>query len=567
MSKLISSFGSSQPRNAPQPVPLNFGDGWGIGSVFDWYNSLSDPHGRSIDRIQIWKYIAKPVPHRFIVVHMSEGENSIHRFDRRPARDQTNTVDLLSNQAVACEDAYQPNVDIDEIAKSAICEIELDVGGKVDLMVVLSACYAISSDNSTQKYSFLRYNCFFFSWTILMVVARRCLPYQLPQAEKVVTRFYEEIDDITEFILHESIDFFRDLVIEVLTIFRDKAGKRLHVGMNPIAKLAWGLPTSVIRFLWRRLFSLRLHLGLRKELASKIQTEIRKSVKQVQDTLLSMEGARELLDEHLWIDDTKDPLKEVLKKEANRLIWKAVLEAISAGLGSFTPEEFAAELANSNLKFSVLGRNAAQYTAVWNAGLHGGLQAVKAVSETLDGSESHQDVFEKAWNSARKATLYAAQTVVKNTSKLMKQPQRDQMWDVAWEIWDDCWDHVHKIVQPRSVKTVDKVMERLISSGVIAVVQDMKMSRDKMIKARTPSKELMWLPGFQNQSKGYVTNAELQDYMHKMIEQDTISANTLSDVHSSMARVWKATLQPLPLPALALAVITENITQSVAETD
>ncbi|QRV84501.1 hypothetical protein RhiJN_12517 [Ceratobasidium sp. AG-Ba] len=398
-----------------------------------------------------------------------------------------------------------------------------------------------------------------------MVVARRCLPYELPQPDTIRPRFHHEMDKLTEYLLHESIDFFRELVIEVLTIFRDKAGKDLHVGMNPIAKVAWGLPTSIIRFLWRRLFSLRLHLGLRKELASKIQTEIKTSVDKVQSSILSMPGARELLDKHLWIDDTRAPLNELLEKEAIKLIWKAVLEAISAGLGSFTPEELEAELRASNLKFSVLGRNAAQYTAVWNAGLHGGLQAVKAVSNELTGTESHEQVFDKAWDAARDATRGAAQTVVRNTSKFMKQPQRDEMWDVVWRIWDECWVEVHKIVRPRSIETVQRVMKSLISSGVIIIVQDMKDSRWHTIGTRTPDKDSIWLPGAQRHPQRDLTNAQLEEYMLKMIEQDTITASTLNDVHTAMARVWQATLQPPPSQTEALEAIAEQITESAPE--
>ncbi|KAG9126255.1 hypothetical protein FRC07_004221 [Ceratobasidium sp. 392] len=564
MSKIISSFGSIRSLGEKsKPIHLSFKQGWGVGSIFEWYHGLGNPDAKFVKTIQIWKDIGKPVPHRFIVVHMSD--TSIHRFDRRPDSDEANVVGLLANQAVACQDAYEINIDLKLVEQSAICEIELNLGGQVDLMTVISTCYAISEDDSTQKYSFLRYNCFFFAWTILMVVARRCLPYEIPSSETVMPRFYSEINSITDFILNEAIDFFRELVIEVLTIFRDKAGSRLHVGMNPVAKVAWGLPTRVVRFLWRRLFNLRLHFGLRRELASKIQAEIKSSVKVVQDAILSIQGARELLDEHLWIEDTQVPLKDVLKREVIKVIWKSVLEAISAGLGSFTPEELAEELARSQLKFSVLGRNAAQYTAVWNAGLHGGLQAVKGVSETLDGTESNEAVFEKAWNAAREATLQAAQTVVKNTSSSMKQPQRDQMWDVVWDIWDSCWNDVHKIVQPRSVKTVDKVMDRLLSAGVIAVVQDMKQSKGQTIKARMPNKEWIRLPGVYNWSERCVTNAELQEYMHSMIQHDTITADTLNDVHSSMARIWKATLKPLPLTAKVLETIAEQVTELASD--
>ncbi|KAG8792467.1 hypothetical protein FRC12_006040 [Ceratobasidium sp. 428] len=562
MSSLVSSFGSisgsigTAPNSMTQTFALTFEEGWGVGHLFDWYRGFElNCKARSIQSIQIRKDARGPVPHRFIVLRMCDDQ--VHRVDRRPDRLNTNTVDLLSNQAVACKDELMANIRLDSVEDSTECEVELTLDGQVDLVLVISTCYAISGDNFARDYQFLRYNCFFFSWTILMVVSRQYLPYEVPEPTSVLRRFNSQLDRITETIVDEAIALFLDIVIETITIFRDKAGSSLHGGMTVMARVAWALPIGVLRFLWRRLFTVRLHLGLRFQLTKMIKKEVGTMATQVQEAAITKHIGREALDEHLWIEDTEATLTRALETETMKVLWKSILEAISAGLGNLEPEQLAAELTDPHLKFSLLGRNAAQFCAVWNAALHGGLQAAKRTGESLEGL-SHDKAFDQAWYAARDAALDAAKTVVENTRKSINKPERDAMWQSVWAIWNDCWDEAHKAVQSRSVETVKNVVKEILAAGTRAAIEDMKQSRTKTIIARMQKKEQTWF-GTRRRGGSSITNAELQRYMYKVIEKDTVNKGALDAVHSSMGRVWKSARQHLPLPVTSLDPIVEQL--------
>jgi hypothetical protein len=171
MPKVIPSFGSSKRPAKTTPKLLEFLPEWDNGPVFDWYKSLPN---KTIQLLQIRKDGGKGVPHRFIMVHMSDG--CVHRFDRRLEQSSTDhtVVNLLVNHAVKSKDTYVPDMDSTlpkAVERFSHCEVELVLDGQVNLLAVISACYAISQDIFAQQYTFLRHNCFFFSWAVLTPVS------------------------------------------------------------------------------------------------------------------------------------------------------------------------------------------------------------------------------------------------------------------------------------------------------------------------------------------------------------------------------------------------------------
>jgi hypothetical protein len=495
MPKVISSFGSStrllKKTSKKKPELLEFPLGWGNGPVFDWYKNRVP--NKTIQLLQIRKDEGGAVPHRFIMVHMSD--DRIHRFDRRPEQASTDhtpdhtVVDLLVNHAVKSEDTYIPDVDstlLSEIERFSHCEVALVLDGRVDLLAVIAACYAISEDDSTREYTFLRHNCFFFSWAILMVVSRHCLPYELPRRDPLMQRFISSsIDDLTSFIVEEAVALFLDLVIDTIIVFREKAGDSLNMGMSMMIRTSWALPIGLLRVFWRQLFTIRLHLGLRQALRGGVERQLTERVPPIYEAIVSTHGASDLLDSSLWIEEVKVTVEPFLRKEVAKILWDAILDAISSGLGDITPEKLAKELNNPKLKFSVLGKRSAQFYAVWNAALHGGMPAAKGAIEGNQGNLSDEAVFDKAWSAAKDASLHAAQTVVNNTRTQIRKPvPRDAMWASIWRIWDDSWEGARQIVQPKSLATVKTIVEKIISTALEMVVQEIKDSKDKTIQAR-----------------------------------------------------------------------------------
>lgn len=108
------------------------------------------------------------------------------------------------------------------------------------------------------------------------------------------------------------------------------------------------------------------------------------------------------------------------------ILCESALMSISAGPGNIEPEQLVNQLTDPDLMFSLLGREFAQFSAFWNAALHGGLQAVKGAGQDFAG-HSHAEAFDRAWFAGRDGVLDAARTVAKNTSATMNKPEREQM--------------------------------------------------------------------------------------------------------------------------------------------
>ncbi|KAG8737609.1 hypothetical protein FRC10_008037 [Ceratobasidium sp. 414] len=556
MPKVVSSFASLSRPGKSKSAPLKFENGWNVGPVFDWYNGLAnDPRAKSIQAIQIRKDVSGPVPHRFIVLRMCD--KLVHRFDRRPDRGpnvDTTMVDLIFNQAVASQDSYTREISLADEERFSEREIELTLNGQVDLLTVISVCYAISVDNLAQKYTFLRHNCFFFSWTILTIVSRYHLPYEVPLPRSVMDRFNSRLEGLTSLIVNEATALFLDLVIDTVVIFRDRARASMPEGMGLMGRAGSAFPTGLLRFLWRRLFKIRLRFGLCNKLAKMVKAEVTRAVSIVHEATLSNHVARELLDKHLWIEGTRGDFKEALKTEMIKILWKFVLEAISGGLGDVEPKHLQGQLTDPELNFTWLGRNVAELCTVWNAALQSGLWAARQAGQDIEGL-SHNDAFDKAWDAARGAALTAAQNAVDSTREVMHKPERDAKWAAIWRIWEDCWKEAHDVAQPKSVQTVERIVEEILAAGTGVVIQEMKESRVKTIQASIPNKASFLQCRKQISN---LTNAQLQECMQGIIQKNTVSAEALDAVQSSMERIWETTRQHLQAPAALLNTIAEH---------
>lgn len=296
MPLLSSSSPSSSGHRRSRAIPLRFSR-WNEGEIFDWYNGLSDPKARSIQALQVWKGATGPIPHRFIVLLMSDG--LVHRFDRGPARgpdNNLNVMDLLPNREVQSEDSCTLDISLSRLSQNAHCEIELLLNDQADILTVIAACYAIATNDSTLKYSLFRHNCFFYSWTILMVVSRYYLPYEIPHYDSIVRRSQSQLERLTLFIVDETIQLFPKLVIDAVGIFRARADKTSRKGMNVLERVIWALPIGVIGFCYQKIFTVRLLLGLRRQLTESVKAQLLEKANAIYTTATSMQMLRDRVD-------------------------------------------------------------------------------------------------------------------------------------------------------------------------------------------------------------------------------------------------------------------------------
>jgi hypothetical protein len=93
------------------------------------------------------------------------------RIDRRPDPDVL--VDTVMRKGCNAIDNIQEVFSRDNFMPS-FCVVDVLVDGEnhLDVLSILRICLAIQQDNQAQTYTIQRYNCYFFSWTIILLLLR-----------------------------------------------------------------------------------------------------------------------------------------------------------------------------------------------------------------------------------------------------------------------------------------------------------------------------------------------------------------------------------------------------------
>ncbi|KAG9082986.1 hypothetical protein FRC06_004745 [Ceratobasidium sp. 370] len=482
-SNLIPSMAAIS-KGKLDPIPLGFEEKWGIGLVFDWYKELDRPAGTLIQKIQIRKDVSGTVPHRFIVVRMVNEQ--VHRFDRRPKHDGKAT-DLIFNTAVASEDSYTSDISLTREGWISELEIELDLRGEVDLLAVISICHAISFDSFAGKYTLLKHNCFFFSWTILCIIARHHLPYSFPGVEFVVHLVDPHVDRLTEYMINEAISFFPDMLAHTGLIFANKAQASMPGGVSLAGPLGAIIPDGFGRSIVRHALRLRLHFGLRNSLTKLIKTELFKVAETVYQAVTSSDAAHLLLHKYLWVEKATNEARGMMRAEGLKIIWKSFLEVLSSGYAGATLDELPDRSPGSELEYGFLGKSLAQCATVLGTALQAGLVATREVAPDTVG-KTHEEAFDQAWNAAQEAALSAAKRAVRNTRETVNNPKLDAKWELLWTIWEDCWKEARPVIQLRAIQATDRIVEQVEAAATSAVMGYARETREKTIQATLPKK-------------------------------------------------------------------------------
>ncbi|CAE6460340.1 unnamed protein product [Rhizoctonia solani] len=162
---------SSNPSHRTQPrFVLDFRSPNGPANVQKWYESQACTR---FTLLEYRKYKYGPAKHEFITVQL--GETTLCRFDRR-AREGGRGYSLL-DEGTPAEDSAHVLSSFEPEYEDLMQETELLLSIKLprgeDLNFILAVCEGIQNHAKAATYSLMRYNCYFFSWTIVAAVARR----------------------------------------------------------------------------------------------------------------------------------------------------------------------------------------------------------------------------------------------------------------------------------------------------------------------------------------------------------------------------------------------------------
>ncbi|CAE6484150.1 unnamed protein product [Rhizoctonia solani] len=164
------------PNRAQLPIILDFQADKGREEIKNWYRRQPTTHFQLIE----WrKNVEGQFRHEFIVAHLDN--STICRFDRRAREDMRGHA--LKEKGTISEDSAHviTKADTKSILSLQVSEVLLSIylpKGQ-DLRFVLAVCCGIQLHPKAKSYSLLHYNCYFFSWTLFVTIARRACGWEV----------------------------------------------------------------------------------------------------------------------------------------------------------------------------------------------------------------------------------------------------------------------------------------------------------------------------------------------------------------------------------------------------
>ena len=145
--------------------------------VIDWCKKRGDKGSTAIKKMQLRKNHQHPYYHEYIVIFTKGGHT--YRIDRRPDADAPfDTIMRVGCTAYDTIEEIHPT-SLRELDGTFDCVAELRWQGErtIDLLFVLSICFRIHNDKWTKRYTLQHYNCYFLSWTIIIIIMRNTMAW------------------------------------------------------------------------------------------------------------------------------------------------------------------------------------------------------------------------------------------------------------------------------------------------------------------------------------------------------------------------------------------------------
>ena len=140
--------------------------------VIYWYNHHASEDSTAIDKIQLRKDHQHPYYHEGIIIFTRGGHT--YRVDRRPDVDAA--FDTIMREGCTAYDTIEEidSTAFKELGGTSDCVVEFHWRGEqtIDLLFVLAICFRIHNDKWAKRYTLQHFNCYFVSWTIIMVIVR-----------------------------------------------------------------------------------------------------------------------------------------------------------------------------------------------------------------------------------------------------------------------------------------------------------------------------------------------------------------------------------------------------------
>ncbi|KAG7085850.1 hypothetical protein E1B28_003386 [Marasmius oreades] len=555
--------------------------------VYRWYESLrarnGSPDGKDptkIEKLQVWSLnrYSKRLTHRFVLLHMADGK-AVHQLDRR-ATDQANPS-LFSGLSsgtpgVRFTDEMRVNlkVNLNKLARKSHLEVEIQLGGKIDLLVVLLSCYRISKHKRAKRYDLRDYNCFFYSWTILTIVARRLLDIESPfiAKDELMDRLQrkEHLPALAESIVDSAVHTLRDSVLAAVSVFREQEqrhtdeGKRIGEGLTIITRMVWQLPDGILKPFAKLVLNSKLPSNLRDTLLKQIKKAFAEKAHDVYKQVLDHIDIPQAARDRLWVDDgVKQIIRCEVEKALIEQLWPAVVDAINVGYGQdvHSARDIAQNVIATKRWWQLAEARTVQFWAVQAAALHGGLKELgittpreqvdrikaEARSEAPDDPSEqlkllNEGMFDLAWNSARDGALCFAQDAVRATESTLHpkhHKSREIMWGTIWGLWDKCWEEACKRAKTLVLNALGIVVQAILNASVKIVLDELSVGKNQpTVRVRRPKRVFdIELSASIWDEEPSMTGLALQQYIQVLMKRGKLGRPDI--LQGTMAEIWK----------------------------
>ncbi|KAF9505430.1 hypothetical protein BS47DRAFT_537971 [Hydnum rufescens UP504] len=216
----------------------------------DWHHSRG--RGRrptKINMFQLRRERSKPLKHQYVVLFFSP--DCILRLDRRG--DEDKAMDTIKRDGTDSIDTITDVTSLDDLDKTSDTLAEFHCqDSRVDLVDIIKICVGIHRDIEARRYTLQRFNCYFFSWTVLVATARHVVRWDtLPSDSPWETMSQNLAGTLSMRSADAMINLMIKGTVVAVMATRHTLKSQLSRTMSLRARLAWAMPEWLMRFALR----------------------------------------------------------------------------------------------------------------------------------------------------------------------------------------------------------------------------------------------------------------------------------------------------------------------------
>ncbi|GAB1518025.1 hypothetical protein RhiTH_001082 [Rhizoctonia solani] len=523
--RAIGASSRSQPKllsfipNKRQPIqvvldfPLD--SNWDSGAPHEWYTGQPEKIFYSLE----YRKEKSGVRHEFIVVVFKDGTRC--RFDR--AAEDAGRINAPLEEGTKSKDTariIKTDDDQKEVDSSELL-LTLSFPNGEDLSLILSICHSIKTHPLAASYNLFIYNCYFFSWTITCIAARRAVDWD----------GFAQSEETWATIVNDSL---KHLAPASLNRSKASTGKRFLARVSKIGKFVGFKPKPSLPdapMFHSLVDGAESHQEKFSSLLRKPLIELRETIRLSIRNLLLRSQLASTLEEQID-KDVRDAATQVISLSAVRAAGEMAMRVITA-LHPAKPES----LVYAGLEWSD------HCDIAWDVTCAAAAAAESAESAKAAPADGWVQEWDRVWQLQWDAKITAGDGD-------QNRPIGQNACRQARTAWRREWDHMHSVREEHISQIVNSMQE-----GILAKIPDLDDDRLKIGERAKANVVKRLFIDKKAQVQNEVPQPPLQEYIESRIVKhcETVQnfgfasyEDGLEKIESAMHQIWIKTVEALP---------------------